>query len=71
MKDGKDQKKKDQDVKDLSGTNTFDLTQISEDEVSSISIEMMSNVSNEEASTLRTAHMGEDLEMRPFSVLDD
>jgi len=71
MKDGKDQKKKDQDVKDLSGTGTFDLTQISEDEVSSISIEMMSNVSNEEASTLRTAHMGEDLEMRPFSVLDD
>ena len=71
MKDGKDQKKKDQDVKDLSGTNTFDLTQISEDEVSSISIEMMSNISNEEAANLRTAHTGEDPGMIPFSILDD
>lgn len=71
MKDGKDDKKKDQDGKDLSGTDSFDLTQIGEDEVSSISIEMMSNISNEEAANLRTAHTGEDPGMIPFSILDD
>ena len=69
--DGKDDKKKDQDGKDLSGTDSFDLTQIGEDEVSSISIEMMSNISNEEAANLRTAHTGEDPGMIPFSILDD
>ena len=69
--DGKDDKKKEQDGKDLSGTDSFDLTQIGEDEVSSISIEMMSNISNEEAANLRTAHTGEDPGMIPFSILDD
>ena len=69
--DGKDDKKKEQDGKDLSGTDSFDLTQIGEDEVSSISVEMMSNISNEEAANLRTAHTGEDPGMIPFSILDD
>lgn len=56
---------------DTDGTEAFNLSKVPEDQIGSVGVEMLNNVTYEKASEMRTAHTGEELEMVPFTVEDD
>jgi hypothetical protein len=56
---------------DTDGTEAFNLSKVPEDQIGSVGVEMLNNVTHEKASEMRTAHTGEELEMVPFTVEDD
>ncbi len=55
----------------LSGTDSFNLKKIPVDQVGSIGLEMMQNVTLEEASEIRTVNTSEELQMVSFLVAED